>query len=73
MRTTHLTQLAYSPAELAAAVGLSESLIRECIHGTNPHFGHLKAKRIRKAGSKRSQIKIPLQDAMDWIERWDDL
>ena len=63
-----MTRLLYSPAELAAATGISESSIRAAIHGTSASLPSLPAKRIRKPGSKRSQIKITADAAREWLE-----
>lgn len=64
---TRPAPLAYSVADLAAAVGVSESLVRRCIRATEPINGWqpLPAKRLPDG-----QLRITRADAEAWVSTW---
>lgn len=56
----------YSVADFAADHGVSESTVRDCIRGESAAYPPLKAKRVRRPGSKRSLIYITAEAAAEW-------
>ena len=69
---TDPTRLLYTVDELAATTGLSASTIRACIAGVSETYPPLRAKRVRKPGSKRSQIHITADAAREWLDAFPD-
>lgn len=65
-------QLLYTVDTLAEVTGLSATTIRDCLAGRSKTYPVLKAKRIKKPGSKISRLYITRQQAEAWLAAFPD-
>lgn len=73
MTTLTTGRLLYQVEDLAAATGLSETTIRDCIRGVSATYPPLQAKRVKKDGSRGSgRIYITREQAEAWLAQFPD-